>query len=395
MRDIDAQLIHDMQSTAFVLSEASARLHHERESLSPTAVARLTEVLTRRSDMLVRLLRDLSTSHLAGRGELDLSLQRVAWHEICEDVLAAQEPLQRARIRIDIAEDAVVVADPVRITQVLDNLLSNALRYGGSHIVVSAVRQDAVVKLTVSDDGPGVPDELLSTLFEAYAHGAASHGLGGSGLGLVIVRQLCEAMNGTVEYEDMTGTRFTATIPALPAPSVPLGVDVAEAGHSVVLWETDHGLVETLVNYVANGLAAGHAVLVAAEPAHLAQLDAELRRIGIDAASASASGQYITLDADALHADLPRQHHIDRERFDSLIAQPVETIKGRWRDLRVYGEIVDLYWRKSDDHLAIELEGCWSQLRAKHAFPLLCGYHLSVHQSAGAICDCHDLVVSA
>jgi two-component sensor histidine kinase len=395
MRDIDAQLIHEMQNTALVLSAASARLNDERESLSPAAVAHLTEMMTRRSDMLVRLLRDLSTSHLAERGELDLSLQGVAWQDICEDVLTAQEPVERTRIRLDVAEDSVVVADPVRMTQVLDNLVTNALRYGGDHIVVSADRQGAVVRLTVSDDGPGVPDELLGTLFEAYAHGASSHALGGSGLGLLIVRQLCEAMNGTIEYNGSAGTQFIATLPALPAPSVPLGADVAKAGHSVVLWETDQGLVETLVNYVAHGLAAGHAVMVAAESAHLVQLDTALRDIGIDPASATASGQYLTLDADALHTYLQQQHHIDRERFEELVAQAVEDTKSRWRGLRVYGEIVDLYWRRRDDHLAIELEGCWNQLRARHAFPLLCGYHLGAHESAGAICDCHDLVVSA
>jgi len=395
MHDIDAQLIHEMQNTAMVLSQASARLHQDRESLSPTAIAHLTEMLARRSDMLVRLLRDLSTSHLAGRGELELSFQRVALREICEGVLTAQEPVLRGRISLDAADDAVVVADPVRITQVLDNLVTNALRYGGAHIVVGAVRRGALVRLTVSDDGPGVPGELVGTVFEAYAHGASSHALGGSGLGLLIVRQLCEAMNGTVKYDGSSGSSFIATFPALPAPSVPLEADVAEAGHSVVLWDTEQGLVKTLVNYVANGLAAGHAVLVAAEEAHLSLLDAALGGVGIDVASATASGQYVVLDADALHTQLTREHHIDREQFESLITRAVQDTKRRWREVRVYGEIVDLYWRNRDDHLAIELEGCWNQLRSRHSFPLLCGYHLAARDSAGAIGDCHDLVVSA
>src|SRR5206468_730040 len=146
------------------------------------------------------------------------------------------------------AEDALVVADPTRLTQVLDNLVTNALRYGGPNVHVRAVREGAHVQLSVSDDGEGIAPEMRDTLFEAYVHGSASHGLGGSGLGLLIVRQLCEAMSGTIAYDDTDGTRFTATFPALPVPTVELDPDVA-SGHSVAFWHTDENLTESLVAY--------------------------------------------------------------------------------------------------------------------------------------------------
>ncbi len=397
MRDVEAQLVHDMQNTAMVLREASARLNDDRDSMSPATVAHLTEMMVRRSDMLVRLLRDLSSAHLVGRGQLDVSLQGVSLAEICHDVLTAGEPAVGPRITVDIAEGAVVVADPVRITQVIDNLVTNALRYGGPNVRVSAVRKGSVVRLTVSDDGRGVPDDLVDTLFEAYVRGASSHAQGGSGLGLLIVRQLCGAMGGTIEYDGSVGAVFTATFPALPVSTMPLGADVAGVGHSVVLWESEADLVTALVSYVANGLAAGEAVLVAAEPAHLALMEERLTDSGIDAASALASGQYLPLDAHTLHTDLPRGHHIDQERFDSLIAGAVEHARRRWRGFRFFGEIVDLYWRRNDDQLALELEACWDRLRSEHPFPLLCGYELAAGDSAraDAIRDCHDMVVSA
>jgi len=62
---------------------------------------------------------------------------------------------------------------------------------------------------------------------------------------------------------------------------------------------------------------------------------------------------------------------------------------------RTLTNVAGLNTRLATKDLAIELEGCWNQLRALHAFPLLCGYHLAAHETAGAICDCHDLVVSA
>src|SRR3954451_14897380 len=144
-----------MQNTATVLREAASQLHRNRDTLPAGVVAHLTEMMDRRSDMLVRLLGDLSTAHLAERGELELSLQRVSLPEICRELLEERQPaVGSSRITLDVAEDAILVADPVRITQVLDNLVTNALRYGGPNVEVSAVRERSRVLLTVSDDGP-------------------------------------------------------------------------------------------------------------------------------------------------------------------------------------------------------------------------------------------------
>jgi signal transduction histidine kinase len=217
VRDVEAQVIHDMQNTAMVLREAASQLHRNRDSLPPGIVEHLTEMMDRRTEMLVRLLGDLSTAHLADRGELDLEMQSVSLPEMCRDVVAERHPVVGGgEITLDVAADAQVLADPVRMTQVLDNLITNALRYGGPHVEVRAVRDDSHVVLTVQDDGEGIPPHLLDTLFEAYVHGDASHRLGGSGLGLMIVRQLCEAMSGTIAYDGLDGTRFTATFPTAP-----------------------------------------------------------------------------------------------------------------------------------------------------------------------------------
>ena len=84
-----------------------------------------------------------------------------------------------------------------------------------------------------------------------------------------------------------------------------------------------------------------------------------------------------------------------RERFESVIGTTVERVSRRWRRFRVFGEIVDLYWRRHDDQLALELEASWRELRSQIAFPLLCAYELAPGEDAGAIFACHDTVVSA
>ncbi len=395
MRNVEAQLIHDMQNTAMVLREAAAQLHHNRRTLPPAAVDHLCEMLSRRSEMLVRLLGDLTVSHLAERGDLDLCIEPVSLALICAEVVDERPPAAGGQIMIDVAKDALVLADRMRLTQVLDNLLTNALRYGGPHVRISAARDDAHLRLTVSDDGPGVPDDLLDTLFHSYARGEASHTVGGSGLGMVIVRQLCEAMGGSVAYDGTDGARFTATMPAVPVPQLELGPDAARAGHSVVLWNDDRTLLPALLDYVANGLAAGDAVLVAATPAHHLMLDAALEEIGLDPVAATLTGQYVPLDANTLHCDLERHGHIDRERFEVLVGATVEQVSTRWRRVRVCGEIVDLYWRRGDAHLALELESCWRSLRARIPFPLLCGYELAPGESAEEIHALHDEVCAA
>jgi hypothetical protein len=395
MRDVEAQLIHDMQNSALVLREAAAQLHENRTTLPPGVIARLTEMMARRSGMLVKLLNDLATSNLSERGEPNLALQQVALSDICDALLTEHQSTTESQITVDVAYDAVAVADPVRLTQVLDNLVANALRYGGPNVHVSAARAGAHVQLCVGDDGPGVPRQLVDTLFDAYVRGADSQRHGGSGLGLASVRHLCEVMHGTVAYDDSHGSRFIATLPAVPVPSRSLGIDVASVGHSAVLWDEPESFAESVVGYVAHGLAAGEAVLVAATPDHHDLLAGRLEGMGIDVLAATATGQYLCLDAVALGADLQVAGHIGSGRFESLVGARVQLAARRWRRLRVYGEIVDVFWHAGDTQLAMELEACWNALRARAPFPLLCGYERMAGVSTGAICDCHDLVLSA
>jgi signal transduction histidine kinase len=96
---------------------------------------------------------------------------------------------------------------------VFTNLLTNAYRYGGEHIrIESALFNDEVV-LTVSDDGPGVPGDLIPHIFQPLTRGRDSRGLG-SGLGLAIVQRLVHAFGGKIICEpgQQHGARFTVRL---------------------------------------------------------------------------------------------------------------------------------------------------------------------------------------
>ena len=125
----------------------------------------------------------------------------------------------RHPVQIDLPPDLPrVMADRVRIVQVLTNLLSNAARHSAlsSPIRVSAMREGVHVAIAVSDQGQGVPPDLLPHLFRKYSRSGGDRGIRGSGLGLAICKGLVEAHGGRIRAESggtVLGTRFTFTIP--------------------------------------------------------------------------------------------------------------------------------------------------------------------------------------
>jgi two-component system OmpR family sensor kinase len=123
------------------------------------------------------------------------------------------------RWRLDLPEDPVLVTgDPVRLTQVVANLLANARTHTpeGTRVTVSVVRQADGALLTVADNGPGIPKELMPHIFERFARGDGprSRKAGSTGLGLAIVQAIVTAHHGTIEVGSSTsGTTFTIHLP--------------------------------------------------------------------------------------------------------------------------------------------------------------------------------------
>jgi signal transduction histidine kinase len=128
----------------------------------------------------------------------------------------------RVRIVTNLDEQASGVIDADAITQVLHNLLDNAVKYGpdGQTITVSLEQADGQVRIGVEDEGPGVPEELRSRIWNSFVRGntAEHRAAGGTGLGLAVVRELIVAQGGKVAVEDGTkGARFVVELPAVGA----------------------------------------------------------------------------------------------------------------------------------------------------------------------------------
>ena len=167
------------------------------------------------------LVEDLLTLSSAQAGALDIQLQPMALCDAVAEAIA-QNGLRAAGVRNECDQRIGVLADFDRLTQVLTNLISNALKYGDEPIVVSADSNgDGTVQVSVADSGDGVPERFVPHLFEKFSQ--ASRGVSrtaeGTGLGLAIVQELVEAQGGTVWYErnEPSGARFCVRLPAPPA----------------------------------------------------------------------------------------------------------------------------------------------------------------------------------
>jgi two-component system sensor histidine kinase KdpD len=147
------------------------------------------------------------------------------WHD---PALVLHESLHRlgAAIRehvldVDVPDDLPPVSiDPVEVDQVVANLVENAAKYAptGTTIRVVARVEDGELRVSVEDEGPGVPEEALPNLFEPFYRGPTAHAGGGSGVGLAVARGLVEAHGGVIaaRNRDGRGARFSFRIPSQP-----------------------------------------------------------------------------------------------------------------------------------------------------------------------------------
>ena len=147
---------------------------------------------------------------------------------ICQDMVALLQPmaiLNEQTLTLRLPEEPILVnASPPRLRQILQNLLGNAIKYtpSGGHIEVALSAEPTRAHLAVSDNGQGISPEARMHLFELYyrAGDESSRSVGGTGLGLYIVKVLVEAHGGSVSVNSARGqgTTFTVSLPRLKAP---------------------------------------------------------------------------------------------------------------------------------------------------------------------------------
>jgi len=187
------------------------------------------EIVDEEADRLRELIDNLLDSSRLETGTLGMTLEPTKLSTIIRDsVSRTQAVYPEMEVEIEIGDDIPMLqADPTRIAQVMDNLLSNANKYApGSQIAVASDRRDNVVEIGVQDGGPGIPPEHVPHLFERfYRVPEQTSNVRGTGLGLYICRKIIEAHSGEigVESQEGSGTRLFFTLPIEVMEPVPEG----------------------------------------------------------------------------------------------------------------------------------------------------------------------------
>jgi len=239
-------------------NEFLATLAHElRNPLAPVVTAlelikgakgdlalieRCRVMMDRQLGHTVRLVDDLLDVSRLTRDSIELRRERVDLESIIESAMEAVQSLAEEtghEIEIEIVPPLDPIhldADPVRLAQVLTNLLTNACKYtpAGGRIVLEAERSGAEVQLRVTDDGIGMMPEAIPSAFEIFSQldRPVSSVPGGLGIGLSLVRSLVEKHGGTVTAHSDgpgLGTQFVVTLPVLAESDLPSADVPAEA----------------------------------------------------------------------------------------------------------------------------------------------------------------------
>jgi signal transduction histidine kinase len=195
-----ADIAHELRTPLTVIQGQMEAL---ADGIFPADAEHLAPVLAQ-TQLLNRLVEDLRTLSLADAGRLTLSPIAVDVGEWVAGVVSGFRAVAVERdiaLNLEIAEDLPQVKiDPGRMSQVLGNVLDNALRHTpkSGQAAIRAVRLGSDVAITITDTGPGVPPEHLPHLFERFWRGdpSRSRRTGGTGLGLAIAQRIVEAHGG-------------------------------------------------------------------------------------------------------------------------------------------------------------------------------------------------------
>lgn len=205
------------------------------EELEPGVLDEILELAQQQAEEAGEVIEDLVVASRAERGSLESITENVDLRPITESVVR-RTSLDTGEIVYKSPNSPVwAVADAIRYSQIIRNLVTNALRYGGDEIRVSVERLPHVVSVVVADNGDGIKPEDVSRLFHPYSSGANSEAVpDANGLGLWIARGLARAMNGDLTYARNSGqTIFELTLPAGHDPE-PQEAETPNSQHSMV-----------------------------------------------------------------------------------------------------------------------------------------------------------------
>jgi signal transduction histidine kinase/CheY-like chemotaxis protein len=217
-----AMLGHELRNPLAAIRNAHSVL--ERVGSTETAEVRQRQVIDRQTRHLARMVDDLLDISRVTLGKINLQAQPVELQEVIESCLRELGTAAQAEshhLALDVATEPVEVdGDPVRLEQIVSNLLHNAIKYTppGGRIAISVGKTGGEAIIRVSDSGVGIPSEMLPRVFDLFTQVESSipRSQGGLGLGLPLVRSLVELHGGRVSAASPGpggGSEFVVRLP--------------------------------------------------------------------------------------------------------------------------------------------------------------------------------------
>ena len=221
-----AVVSHELRTPLTSIVSFAELIRGEAQGLTPDGI-KFLDIIERNADRLYRLIGDLLMLDRLEAGVLPLDLTDVNIAELTNEAVGsayARAAKQGITIEEETGEGPSVQGDPKRLMQVLDNLIANAVKFShrGGLVRVSAVCQDRMWRIDVTDFGIGIPSGEASYLFSRFvrASNARTSGVPGTGLGLSIVKTIVEMHQGRIEVSSALGqgSTFSVFLPAAPVP---------------------------------------------------------------------------------------------------------------------------------------------------------------------------------
>ncbi|MEO5882494.1 MAG: response regulator [Caldimonas sp.] len=220
-----ATLAHELRNPLAPVRNAVELLRHQAEIPPPARQAR--DVIGRQVGVMSRLIDDLMDVSRINQGRIELRRERVDLAGVVELALESSRPgilESDHELALRLPDSSVALdADPIRLSQVFVNLLTNAAKYTdrGGRIELAAEVQGAEVRIAVSDNGIGIAANELPKVFAMFAQveGALARSRGGLGIGLTLVKHLVELHGGRIEVHSAGIGRGSAFVVILPLPA--------------------------------------------------------------------------------------------------------------------------------------------------------------------------------
>ncbi len=203
---------HELRTPLTAICGALGLLSGGALGAIPNLMQPMLQIASDNSEKLTQLINDLLDIDKLAAGKMQFELKDCAVRELLTQSVRHNQPYAdkfSTRIVLEAGPDATLALDPMRFHQIMANLLSNAAKFSppGTEVSVSTLNEQHLFRISVSDQGPGIPENFRHRIFEKFsqADSADARQRGGTGLGLAIVRELTNRMGGHIGFTSETG----------------------------------------------------------------------------------------------------------------------------------------------------------------------------------------------